>query len=385
MTTPVAGMTAEQLLQTLVTQLQSNPSSSTFARPQPFLGTDYHDGRRFLSQFESWAKEKADLQADEQKKIRAALQLFQGATATSWSTGPMNAMTSGTPPWTTWEAFKKDFTARWLPPDEARLALAQLEKLKQGPKESVNHYASAFTDLAGRTDLEDHGKRAYFLRGLNQFSRLFFTLADQVAPDTAKATSFLDTVTRARGVDALDTQASTSVLSLLGFPTAAPAAPAVDPFAMDVDVIAGTQTQGAAGGGKTKADYQRAMRGRCFGCGGGDHSRSTGNCRAKGVKCNYCKRPNHYEIVCEDKFCGRPRNRGGARVAATTTSDFTLFPGETGLQGLGQAPATIAATTTAPATAAAPALAASPGSVTLSQEQLGTLLPVLIAAAQQGF
>ena len=49
----------------------------------------------------------------------------------------------------------RDFSARWLPADEARIALEELDKLRQGPKETVNHYASTFADLAGRFTLED--------------------------------------------------------------------------------------------------------------------------------------------------------------------------------------------------------------------------------------
>jgi len=93
---------------------------------------------------------------------------------------------------------------------------------------------------------------------------------------------------------------------------------------MDIDA---TRT----GSGKTREDFLRAMRNRCFCCGGANHMKQ--QCGQKETICNYCARKGHLDRVCQDKFLGLEKNRGqrrqGQRVAATSNDYFTLFPSET--------------------------------------------------------
>lgn len=357
MTTPIP--TSDQLIQALYAHITGNnpptASQSSFARPEPFKGAGHADARRFISQFESWSSERPDLKASDPKKIRSALGLFSGEAATSWSSGPLEAMSKPNPPWTTWDGFKADFNACWLPANETAVAQAQLEKLRQGARESVSNYAAKFTDIASRTDLEDSGKKSYFLRGLLPGAKMWYAIADGVAPAGEKAKTFLEAKRRAIEMDvAANSPLVTSTTT-----------PVVDPYAMDVDTINAARIPVAAAAAATNNDndrgaYMRSMGGRCFGCGMGGHSRRDPECRAKQATCHYCGRKGHYETICEDKFCGRARNRGrGARVAATTMDgDFTLFPAEAGLQG----PSTvrIAANNAVPAAAPAVAPAAAP-------------------------
>jgi hypothetical protein len=77
-----------------------------------------------------------------------------------------------------------------------------------------------------------------------------------------------------------------------------------DPYAMDIDA---TRT----GNGKTRDEFLKRMRGRCFGCGSADHVK--GNCSWKGESCRYCGRAGHLEQVCQDKFMGLERNRGNSQ------------------------------------------------------------------------
>ena len=93
----------------------------------------------------------------------------------------------------------------------------------------------------------------------------------------------------------------------------------------------------------------RAMAGRCFGCGSNAHVRR--DCPMGEVQCGYCKRRNHKEAVCQDRYMGRERDGGlrnprrGQRVAATVTEDlFSLFSNETPPPPSAPAPASVAAT-----------------------------------------
>ena len=116
--------------------------------------------------------------------------------------------------------------------------------------------------------------------------------------------------------------------------TSSPTTSVPDPYAMDIDASRTSPS------GKTREEFMKAMRGRCFGCGQKGHSKRDGG--HAGITCRYCARLGHYEHVCQDKYMGFERNRGNQpsrqRAAATIQdSNFTLFPGEP--------VATIAATT----------------------------------------
>ena len=62
--------------------------------------------------------------------------------------------------------------------------------------------------------------------------------------------------------------------------------------------------------GKDIRDFQRAMYGKCWGCGSRDHSqRDTAKCKAPGKHCGYCGGADHFEVVCRDKFLGLEKHR----------------------------------------------------------------------------
>ena len=113
-----------------------------------------------------------------------------------------------------------------------------------------------------------------------------------------------------------------------------------DPMAMEIDAARITPT------GRTREEFTTAMRGRCYGCGSTDHVKRNGNHGS--TRCAYCHRLGHLERVCQDRYLGLEKGRGDrpgnkARVAASST-EFSLFPGET-----------ITSTSTAPPPAPAPA------------------------------
>ena len=76
---------------------------------------------------------------------------------------------------------------------------------------------------------------------------------------------------------------------------------------------------------RTRNEFMRRMRGRCFGCGSAVHSKKEGG--HDRVLCTYCKRVSHKEVVCMDKFMEKPK---GQKAAATDKGS------ETDLDSLGE-------------------------------------------------
>jgi hypothetical protein len=336
-----------------------NNNASSFSKPDAFKGKNSTEARRFLTHFTSWAAERTDLSANEQKRIKSCLQLMSD-TAGNWGSRYLKDMNAGNTPFADWAAFETVFNTRWLSANDKAEALAALETLKQG-KRTVAEYSAEFQDLCSRTDLDGTGKIRQFLKGLNQRILDSFTQSEAIITDDALlANTFEKVNTRCLRLDA---RLNDPALRSLGANTGTR-----DPMAMDVDA---TNT---GNGNKTRQDYVQALGGKCYGCGNVGHMIKTDLCRAKNVVCRYCKRTGHFEQCCEDKFCGRPRDRGlrqrgrgnqrrggGQRVNAA----FTLFPGEA-LQTADDAPAIINAAQTAPAAPAAPVAPAAPA-ITVAQ------------------
>ena len=67
---------------------------------------------------------------------------------------------------------------------------------------------------------------------------------------------------------------------------------------------------------RTREEFNRLMRGKCYGCGSDAHVKKDGGHDRE--ICNYCRRVGHRELVCMDKFLKKPRSQ---RVAATTEGE----------------------------------------------------------------
>jgi hypothetical protein len=92
------------------------------------------------------------------------------------------------------------------------------------------------------------------------------------------------------------------------------AAPASDPNAMDVDAT------------HTREEFMRKMRGKCFGCGSSLHTKKDSN--QDRDLCSYCKHVGHREVVCMDKFTGRPKSQKAAATGEGGSMEIDT-PGET--------------------------------------------------------
>ncbi|KAK1227707.1 hypothetical protein PQX77_009258 [Marasmius sp. AFHP31] len=72
--------------------------------------------------------------------------------------------------------------------------------------------------------------------------------------------------------------------------------------------ISTTQTTPVGGNGKTRKDFMRAMRNRCYGCGVTNHTKAHGNHGQE--QCHHCKCFGHHMSVCQDESLGRMQGLG---------------------------------------------------------------------------
>ena len=110
----------------------------------------------------------------------------------------------------------------------------------------------------------------------------------------------------------------TEVMAVL---TARPSIPFVSPAAasnaMEVDAT------------HTREEFVCRMRGKCFGCGSVAHNKRDGNHECE--ICTYCRHVGHRDVVCLDKFLGKPK---GQQIAAMMeelereVESLRLSPGE---------------------------------------------------------
>lgn len=372
----LAGLLAK--MDTLVTALtaQKNAATtnkSTVQRPAPFKsGTN--DARRYLQYFILWARVQGSpmnegTTVNAKHWISAFLSGLEGEAAT-WASQHLEEMMkyyakdastrtdADFPCGGDWNTFVQEFKTRFFAADDALAAQRELETISQGTR-SVADYAAKFQEVSGRTGLSDTDLIVRFNKGLAHKPKEWLTLAYLQKP---KPKTLSDLVKAAIEIDF-----AMRGVSREGGKTATAAA---DPYAMEIDA------NRTGGNGRTRDDFMREMRGKCFGCGSSNHVKRNGNHGS--TKCNYCGRLGHVERVCQDRFLGLNKGRGnrtGQRVAAT--SEFSLFPEDTPTAST----ASTTASTSAPAASTNDIDMATVKAMLERQEKLFALL----AAKAEGF
>lgn len=61
-----------------------------------------------------------------------------------------------------------------------------------------------------------------------------------------------------------------------------------------MDISAGTS---GSGNGKTREDWRKALRSKCYGCGSDERTIAKG-CPSKRTICQWCKKAGHTSAVC---------------------------------------------------------------------------------------
>ncbi|KAJ3533934.1 hypothetical protein NMY22_g7130 [Coprinellus aureogranulatus] len=323
----LAGLLAKMdtLITTMTTQKNAaTTNKSAVQRPAPFKsGTN--DARRYLQYFTLWARVQGPpmnegTTPDAKHWISAFLSGLEGEAAT-WASQHLEKITNyyglgdnrkdaDFPCGGDWNTFVGAFKTRFFAADDALAAQRELETISQGSR-SVADYAARFQEVSGRTGLSDTDLIVRFNKGLAQKPKEWLTIANlgkdkpKVLADLIK--SAIDVDFAMRGISKEGGKAATA---------------AADPYAMEIDA------NRTGGNGRTRDDFTRQMRGKCYGCGSSSHVKRDGNHGS--TKCDYCGRLGHFARVCQDRFMGLSKGRGnrtGQRVAAT--SEFSLFPEDT--------------------------------------------------------
>jgi len=299
------------------------------ARPEPFK-TGAADCRRFIHAFTAWALEEGrPLNVDRVRAdkvwINSALSYMQGEAAT-WASQYLQAIQLHTEnsanKWPfdggDWTKFLEALRLRFQATNDADAAQRELTTITQG-KKTVAEYAARFQQVASRTGYSDADLMSRFKANLCDNSKVWLSVAT-----FRNKPKDLDTLI------AIATECDADMRNVKSDTRSAPTA-AVDPNAMEIDATRtqATRRPSAPGpNGRTREEFTRLMRGRCYGCGDTRHIKSAGN--HGGEKCNYCARMGHRETVCQDRFLGHPKGRGNAqRVAATSEAPFSLFTDNT--------------------------------------------------------
>ena len=304
----------------------ASASKDTISRPSPFK-TGAKDARRFISAFTLWARSKGSPLnnngvPDQKQWISSALSFLE-ADAALWAVPHLMVIEShhqnSSNPFpfaSTWASFVETFNRRFQAGDDVTQSKKELVQLTQGRK-TVAQYAADFQEIAGRTKWSDGDLKDRFEDGLADAVHEWLSIAKltkepktlQELIDLASRWDYSIRNSRARGT-APRPQTRTAP---------------VDPMAMEIDASRPSPT---GPNGRSYEDFVKAMRGKCFGCGGGGHRRR--DCTRANTTCSFCSRKGHHDKICRDRFMGFERGRGLAprrqRVAASIEQEeFSLF------------------------------------------------------------
>ena len=228
--------------------------------------------------------------------------------AALWATPAIEELTTGNTPFEgSWTQLRQQFKARFETVDEAVDAKECLRILWQGSL-TIPEYTACFKELANHTGYSMPDLRDRF------YEHLSTTIKDELV-HTARpigtleeliiATTDIDLRIRQRCAErdrerGKSTGATAAAKAPLTMHTTSFAAPPRDPNAMEVDAT------------RTREEFNRLMRGKCYGCGSSAHVKKDGGHDRE--VCNYCRRVGHREVVCMDKYLKRPRSQ---KLAAT--------------------------------------------------------------------
>ena len=304
-------------------------------KPSPFKGEQGSDARRFLGAYEMWAtaqgtalnvvdRQGAEVGPREGEWIHAALSFLQDDAAI-WASPAMEEFARGVAPFGgEWAVFRREFKARFETVDEAVDAKEKLRVLWQR-NSTVPEYAALFKELMSRTGYSSVDLRDRF------YDHLHPRIKNELVHTARPIDTLNGLITVASDIDIRLCQrqaerereerrpgASTGTAAMRpSFPTTSFTPfvpPSAEPTAMDVDAT------------RTRDEFLRQMRGRCFGCGSTVHSKRDGNHDRD--LCGYCKKVGHRETVCMDKFLKRAK---GQKAAATAEERLEIELADDGI------------------------------------------------------
>jgi hypothetical protein len=268
--------------------------SNVYKPLQPFKGQRGPDARQFLAAFWVWAAQQPQLQNYEQ--WIAAVFGYLHNDAAIWATPYLEQQKRRETPFEgSWTKFETAFKARFETVNEQYDACKYIKSLKQGSL-SVVEYITKFAEYKDCTGFSPEDLRERLREGLAGY------LKDAMANSERPTETYEELVETVQILDkryqehraekarkqgqsipaATRPYASSGMSSLLG-PISAPCH---DPNTMDADT-----TKAIA---HTIQDYNKWMRGKCYGCGSKSHQKAKGNHGAD--LCGHCGKIRHRTV-----------------------------------------------------------------------------------------
>lgn len=315
----------------------SGPAASTLVgnavqKPSSFRGTRGPDARRFLAQFQAYARgtglqlnswntsmQKFVIAGD--RWIPAALSFMQDEAAL-WATPFMEEISRDGQPFKNWDwaEFMAQFKLRFESADEKQDAIVALEALTQGSL-TVAEYTARFHEVAGRTDFSQTDLRQRYYVGLGHRIKDTLAMVDRphhTLPLLISVAQELDNRLRVRDAERLRDRGTTSRFGPpKPFAGRSTYGPPMTSGTQDVSATVQRPPKPASTSGKSYEDFMTWMNGRCFGCGSKDHRKREGGHDRE--ICTFCQRVGHREDVCQSRFMGQARTTQKC-IAATSGS-----------------------------------------------------------------
>jgi hypothetical protein len=314
------------------------------AKPKWYNGIIGASARSFLANFALWANVQGTRMntlhpatATDPERWEnvpslwiASAMLFLTGDATTWALPYQESMTKGSDPFPTWQDFVNAFEARLIGRTQEADARRAMAQLTQGTG-TVAEYQAWFDNLATLTRYSDVDLWEQYCEGLSKEVKDVLAISDQDISTLAKLKEGVLAVDKRmrkqkdeKAAKAAKVPAQPQWRPAVPAPIPssatwhvqrAPAQPACDPNAMDVDAtFAGRRI-----GDSFRAEWTAGMRNRCYGCGETGHVKSA--CPHAQLLCSWCGKAGHIEKVCYQKVQGKLRTTRpwGAPIRAAAT------------------------------------------------------------------
>ena len=328
---PIDRLADAMTLLTQISGMQFSTASSkttTVKAPNSFQGESSADARDFLSTFKMWAVvQGTSMNVVDQfgravghrdvEWIRSALSFMEGP-ASEWARPAKDLLGEGETPFEgSWATFREQFKIRFESANEQVEAKKKLRGLYQG-RSTVPEYAARFQQLTSLTDYSLPDQRERFYEHLtDEIKDALVHTARPIATLDQLITAAIDYDARIRQRRAerdrpwkkrTGTDASPPVTRTTPVVPPVPPTSEGDPNLMAVDAT------------RTREEFYRRMKGRCFGCGSAAHAKKDGGHERD--HCAHCNRPGHRESVCMERFLGKPKTQKTAATEEASGSDF---------------------------------------------------------------